>query len=360
MKTPSYPEIETKPDLPRAMERIMAWFDGQVLDRPPIRFSAHNAEYNKAAVAARRWPSLKDRWFDAEYQVESYLRSLQGRRFLAETIPVCWPNLGPEVYSAFHGSELIYQEVTSYSVPLVREQADMAKIHFDRGNAYFRKIEEITDLSLERCRGRCLVGYTDLHPGADCVAAWRDPQELCMDLLTEPEWVTRLMALANEHFQEVFDHFDARLKAAGQPSVTWMQIPSPGKMHIPSCDFSALVSPAHFEEFMLPTIRQEVRGMTHNIFHLDGKGVARNLDRLLELPEIQAIQWVQGLGPDLPIMRWVPLLRRIRAAGKSVVVDLQPSELEEFIAALPPEGFFLCIAANDEIQPDIIRRVERW
>jgi len=204
------------------------------------------------------------------------------------------------------------------------------------------------------------VGYTDLHPGADCAAAWRDPQELCMDLMTEPELVTELITLANEHFQEVFDYFDARLKAAGQLSVTWMQIPSPGKMHIPSCDFSALISPAHFEKFLLPTIQREVRGMTHNVFHLDGKGVARNLDRLLEIPEIQAIQWVQGLGTDLPIMQWVPLIRKIRAAGKAVVVDLQPSELESFISAMPPEGIFLCIAAREEIQPAIIRRVEQW
>ena len=88
--------------------------------------------------------------------------------------------------------------------------------------------------------------------------------------------------------------------------------------------------------------------------------MARNLGRLLEIPEIQAIQWVQGLGRDLPIMQWVPLIKKIRAAGKSVVVDLQPSELENFIAAMPPEGIFLCIAAPEEIQLDIIRRVERW
>jgi len=360
MKPKPYPEIETKPDLARVMERILAWFAGQIVDRPPIRFSAHNAEYDLVRAQARRWTGLKDRWFDAEYQVESYLQSLKGRQFLAETIPVFWPNLGPEVYSAFHGSELVYQEVTSYSVPLVQEREDVQKIRFSRDNAYFRKIEEMTNLALAQCRGQCLVGYTDLHPGADCAAAWRDPQELCMDLMTEPELVTELITLANEHFQEIFDHFDARLKAAGQLSVTWMQIPSPGKMHIPSCDFSALISPAHFEKFLLPTIQREVRGMTHNVFHLDGKGVARNLDRLLEIPEIQAIQWVQGLGTDLPIMQWVPLIRKIRAAGKAVVVDLQPSELESFISAMPPEGIFLCIAAREEIQPAIIRRVEQW
>ena len=63
--------------------------------------------------------------------------------------------------------------------------------------------------------------------------------------------------------------------------------------------------------------------MTHNVFHLDGKGMLKHLDRILEVPEIQAIQWVHGVGDDLPIMQWAPVIRKIQAAGKGVVVDLQ-------------------------------------
>src|ERR1035437_2803467 len=153
MRPHSYPEIECKPDLPQVMDRILAWFAGQVVDRPPIRFFAHNAEYENALMETTRWPSLRDRWFDAEYQIDTFLSSLKGRRFLAETIPVCWPNLGPEVYSAFHGSELVYQQITSYSVPLMRERGDIPKVQFSRDNAYFRKIEEMTNLALKCCEG---------------------------------------------------------------------------------------------------------------------------------------------------------------------------------------------------------------
>lgn len=342
------------------MERILAWFEGQVLDRVPVRFSAHNAEYDRVSSAAGHWASLRDRWFDSDYQVDRHLQSLIGQVFLAESIPVFWPNLGPEVYAAFHGSELVYQEVTSYSVPAVRSWDDLSKIRLDAGNAYFKKIDEMTELALQRCAGRCLVGYTDLHGGVDCAAAWRDPQELCLDMMTEPDRVWELLRLATSNYQRIYDHYHAKLTAAGQPSVTWMQIPAPGKMHIPSCDFAALISPALFEEFVLPGLREEVRAMSHNVFHVDGRGVARHIDRILELPEVQAIQWVQGVGTDRPIMQWVPLIRRIRAAGKSVVVDLQPSELESFVAELPPEGLFLCIDADAAIQPEILKRIGRW
>jgi hypothetical protein len=356
----TYPELETKPDLPRAMERVLAWFEGQVLDRPPVRFAAHNAEYDNAAATTRSWPSLKDRWFDAEYQVDSFLQSLKGQQFLAESFPVFWPNLGPEVYSAFHGSELTYQEVTAYSIPLVKSWDDLSKVRFDPENPYYKKIDEMTGLALQRCSGKALIGYTDLHGGIDCAAAWRDPQELCLDVIEEPGKVHELLRLATEHFQSVYDRYNTRLSAAGQPSVTWMRIPTPGKMHIPSCDFSSLISSPLFEEFILPSLREEVRGMTHNIFHVDGRGVARNLDSILALPEVQAIQWVQGVGTDRPIMQWTSLIKRIRAAGRSVVIDLQPSELEAFIAEFPREGIFLCIDAAPALQPEILKRIEKW
>jgi hypothetical protein len=158
----------------------------------------------------------------------------------------------------------------------------------------------------------------------------------------------------------VYDHYNSILEAHRQPSVTWMGIPSFGRMHIPSCDFAALVSPRVIAEFYLPTLKREVVAMDHNIYHLDGKGTLRHLDRILAVPEIQAIQWVQGMGKDMPILQWLPLLRRIRAAGKSVVVDLALDELDDFIAGMEPEGIYLCLAADPEIQPDVIRRVERW
>ena len=354
-------ELETKPDADRAMERIYAWYAQEIIDRPPIRFTAHNVEYENAPRAgSRAWATLKERWFDAEYQLEQFEESIRGQRFLAETFPVFWPNLGPGVYAALFGSRLIYAEVTAWSVPLVRDWSEAGRVRLDRSGEYFRKLDELTRLALERCDGKYLVGYTDFHPGLDCVADWRGVERLCMDLVEEPAGVKALIEVAASNFHGVFDHFDAMLKAHRQPSVTWMGIPSFGKMNIPSCDVATLLSPRHFDEFALPTIRREVRTMTHNVFHLDGKGVARHLDRVLEMPEIQAIQWVQGLGPDKPILQWLPLISRVRAAGKSVVLDLELAELEEFIARIDPRGLFLCIGAETKLQPDIIRRVERW
>jgi hypothetical protein len=205
-----------------------------------------------------------------------------------------------------------------------------------------------------------MVGYTDLHGSLDCVADWRGAERLCFDLVDEPHRVQEMLAAAKQNFLRVYDHYDATLKAHGQLSVTWMGIPAKGKMHIPSCDFASMISTKAFCEFYLPALQQEISHTTHNIFHLDGKGLLRHLDHILSIPEINAIQWVQGVGDDLPILQWLPVIRKIQAAGKGVVVDLQLSELEPFIAAMKPTGLYLCIPAEEQDQPDILKRLEKW
>lgn len=352
-------ELETKPDFETAMERIYAWYENEIMDRAPIRFSSHNQQ-NEKVIIDQTHRSMQDRWFDAEYQIDQYLKEVKSASHLAETIPVFFPNLGPEVYSAFYGGEMIYQDVTSYYQPFIVDWDDMDKLKLNTKSNYWLKLEELTDLAIERCKGKSLVGYTDLHPGLDCAAAWRDPEQFCLDLLLNPDESKVLIDKAVEDFHEIFNYWDKKLKQSGQLSATWIGLPSFGKFHIPGADFGSLISPEMFSELGMPIIRNEVIGMDHVVFHLDGKGVARHIDQILTVPEIRAIQWVQGVGDDQPILQWVPFIKKLQRAGKGVMVDLKPGELEAFMDEVEPKGIFLCISAEEEIQSDIIKKVSKW
>jgi len=353
-------ELECKPDFEMSMKRIYAWYEGEIIDRAPVRFTAHNSFVNEKK-SKHRWTNIKDKWLDVEFQVESFLQSLTGKKFLAETFPVYWPNLGPNIFASFYGCTLEYDEVTSWAEPCISGWYEFESLKMSKNCENFKKIEELTKYALEVCTGKFMVGYTDLHPGLDCVAAFRGTQDLCMDFYDYPEEIKKAVQSITPDFLEVFDHFDSMLKERNQLSVTWMGIPSFGKMHIPSCDFSAMISKNQFIDYCIPVLKDEVKHMTHNVFHLDGKDVTRHLDVLLEMPEINAIQWVQGMGDNKPIMQWMPLIKKIRAAGKSVVVDLDKQELEDFITQTGPEGILLCIPVDDEEeQKAVLRRVEKW
>lgn len=356
-------EIEGMADFDLAMKRVYAWFENEVIDRPPVRFVAHNAflEAAKEDISALAPAEKKAWWFDIETQVDLFKKSIAGRKFYGETFPVFFPNLGPDVYAAFYGAELEFGEVTSWSIPLVREWDDLDNLKLDMRNEYFRKLEDLTAYALDQAKGKFLVGYTDLHPGLDCVAAWRDPQQLCLDMIDDPGKVHEMAELAITDFETIYDHFDSILKAHNQPSVSWMGVPSFGRMHIPSCDFSTMISPAFFKEFGLPILQREVLTMSHNIFHVDGKGVARHLEAILSVPEVHALQWVQGVGDDLPIMQWTPFLRGLQERGIPVIVDLNKNELDEFMAEMSPTGLFLWIATeNEEEEIEILKRLKKW
>jgi hypothetical protein len=354
-------ELETKPDFEMAMKRIYAWHQQEMRDRVPVRFIAHNAAFNVASARKKSPEEWKKIWFNVEARVEAFERSIEGRFFHGETFPMFDPNLGPDVYAAFYGTELTYGEVTSWSHPIVKDWDDMAKLKLDMNNEYFRTVEALMVTALERCTGKFLVGYTDLHPGEDCAMAWRSSQQLCLDLYDSPAETKQLIDIAFADFQTIFDHFDAILKAHNQPSMCWTGIPSFGKFHVPSCDFSAMISPEFFAEFSLPILQQEVKPMTHNVYHVDGRGVANHLDYILSVPEINGIQWVQDPSKQA-IMQWMPLIKKVLSAGKSIIVDLQHSELEDFIAAMDsPNGIYLWIGTeNEEEELAIIKRLEAW
>jgi hypothetical protein len=161
--------------------------------------------------------------------------------------------------------------------------------------------------------------------------------------------------------ETIYNHFDAMLKDAGQPSVSWMGIPTFGRMHIPSCDFSTLISTRFFQRFGLPLLKREVRTMTHNVFHVDGRGVAKHLDTILSVPEVQAVQWVQGVGDDYPIMQWVPFIKSLQARQVPVIVDLSKEDLNDFISVMDPKGLFLWVATENEAEEiEILKRIEKW
>lgn len=355
-------DLEGMPDFDRSMERIYAWYDGEIIDRPPVRFVAHNAAFDvETGHSGMTQEQLRAQWFDEEYQVETYLKSIEGKRFHGETFPVFSPNLGPNVYAAFYGVEMLYDEVTSWMEPVIQTWDDMTKLQFSKENVYLRKIEDLTRCALEQCEGKFMVGYTDLHPGVDCALAWRGSGELCIDMVLEPNRVRELFQLAVNDFEVIFDHFDDMLKAAGQLSVSWMGVPSFKKLHLPSGDFTALISPAYFNEFCLPILQREMAHVDHNVYHVDGPGVANHLDTILAQPEVTAIQWVQGVAEDRPILQWVPLIKKVQDAGVSIIVDLQPHELAPFMDVVDPEGIYIWVSIDDEEgQLDVIKRLEKW
>ena len=355
--------FEFKPDFAEVLQRYEAWWACEVLDRPLTSITFPKPASERVPLPEKAHATLRDRWMDTAYTVERTVAALSNRVYAADALPVAISNLGPEVFSAFYGCPLVFGESTSWSEPILEswEPEAVADLQLDRSNVYFRKILELTDALLDAGRGRFIVGYTDLHPGGDAIAAFRDPELLCIDMIEHPDAIKALVERITDDFLEVYDLYHAKLSSAGMPSTTWLPATCEGKYHVPSNDFSCMISETMFEEVFIPGIIRECRHMDRNIYHLDGPQALRFLDRLLAIPEIHAIQWVPGAGQN-DWKRWIDVYRRVQAAGKAFCLAVPVGDLDRLFEVLRPEGAWVTVTGvSDRDEADgVMRRMARW
>jgi hypothetical protein len=334
--------FELKPDFEEVLNRYEAWWGCDIVDRPLVSMAFSAPEADRVPVPQKHHANIRERWLDTEYIVAQANAQLRNTVHFADRLPITFPNLGPEVFSAFYGCELEYGEHTAWSKPVLVDWSDesLERVELDRQSFYFQKLLEMTEAMIEAGKGKFIVGYTDLHGGGDAIAAFRDPQELLIDTIEHPEAIKRLCARITEEFLDVYDEFYSMLSAAGMPSTSWLPATCKGKYHIPSNDFSCMISDEAFEDLFIPGIIRECQHMDRCIYHLDGPQALRYLDRLLEIPEIHAIQWVPGAGQDY-WADWVEVYQRIQSKKKAFCLGLPAKDLNLLFEALDPRGVWI-------------------
>ena len=354
-------EITRIPDCRERIARHDAFWHGAVIDRPVVCMALPKEQ------PERPWPTPKpvahprERWMDTAWVVDRAVAAALNTDYLGDALPTAWPNLGPEVFSAFFGMEMEYTEGTSWGIPCLEDWSQTDQLQFSETNPYWRKLIEMTNALLEAGQGIYYVGLTDLHPGGDAVAAFRDPQILNLDLLEHPQGVKELLDRVTRTYFDVFDFFYNKLAAAEQAITTWLGIVSSKKWYVPSNDFSCMVGKEMFDDFFLPGIVEECRHMDASVYHLDGPGALHHLDSLLAIDELNAIQWVYGAGNG-PGSKWMDLYRKCQDAGKGVLIYPAADELECFIEHLRPEGVWMSVGGvKDRDHADaILRRLSQW
>jgi hypothetical protein len=354
--------FEFKPDYEKTRERIAAFWQRELIDRPVVQFIVEKPLEQRVSLPLSGHASARARWMDAAYQAELALANVKNCEFLGDTLPAVFPNLGPDLFAAMYGCELEFGDYgTSWSVPNLHDWKDVDSIRFDWDSPYLKKLHEMTDALLDVGKGKFIVGMTDWHPGGDCVAAFRDPQNLAADMIEHLDEVKALLNRIEKDYIQAYDVFYHKLRAAGQPITSWLTLMHDGRYYIPSNDFSIMVSKRMFDEVFLPGIRRECQFLERSIYHLDGPGAIRHLDSLLEISELNAIQFVPGSGNE-GFERWIGLYQKIQKAGKGIEVICDLSEIERVTETLDPHGVFLYVGGvpDREAGERLVKRLEKW
>ena len=104
-------------------------------------------------------------------------------------------------------ARLEFAEVTTWAMPILSDYDQTVAL--DWQSEYLRKLESLTRAALDACRGQFLVGYTDLHPGLDWLAALRGTEPLLLDMVDRPDRLQPLLQTCTPDFLAVYDRFDA-------------------------------------------------------------------------------------------------------------------------------------------------------
>ena len=165
---------QTKPDFARCLERIEAWFHQAVLDRPPMRFYKHNAQFEGGEPLDRtRWAWLEERWFDTDYQIDAFERSIAGKTFHAETFPVFFPIWVP--------ASILLFTPAAWSLPrslpgTSRSWRTWRLPRLACGRTVRQRLFQEAGGADPRGPGAVATNATGsatpIHPSLDCVAAW--------------------------------------------------------------------------------------------------------------------------------------------------------------------------------------------
>ncbi len=352
--------INNLPDWETRLARQDAFWAGDIIDRPVTIIQLPKA--NPVWPAKKNWKNHRERWMDEEYVADFNCAIARNTHYYGDALPMAYPNLGPEVFSAFFGQELEYGDWTSWSIPVLHDWAHVDTLAFSEKNFYWKKILSITDAMLAKGRGLFYTGITDLHPGGDAIAAFRDPLNFNLDMIDAAESVQRLLGPVNQANVFIMDFYFRKLAGAGQAFTAWPGIVSTKRWYVPSNDFSCMISKEMFDTLFLPGIAEECRQLEASIYHLDGPNALRHLDSLLGIKELNAIQWVYGDGHGTS-KDWLPVYKKCQASGKGLQLRLDAiNELDLFMVELRPEGLWITLdnVQNADHAQSLLKKMETW
>ena len=164
----------------------------------------------------------------------------------------------------------------------------------------------------------------DLGGIMDIAASFVGTEALLIYLLEEPEEVRRLLTEIRTAWYEAFDDMAGVLGPQGG-FTDWSLAVSKKPSYITQCDFSAMIGPDMFREFVIDFLQYDTKRLWNCMYHLDGPQAIRHLDMLLTLEDLKSVQWIYGAGSPRP-MQWLDLYGKIAAAGKLNVILGTPGE----------------------------------
>ena len=327
-------------------KRWEAWWQCELYDRVMLQVTARRDGIIPAPlpqVDTRTW------WTDVDYMIQRTLESVRTTYYGGESVPRFLHSWAAG-HALYLGCEPHFQEDTVWVDPAPIGQDGYPSFEGWRDSPWLAWMLECTKAETRASQGRYFPRPMWGNHAGDNLALMRGTETLLMDIALNPDWVKRAAKTASDIQIEVFDEIrriESPEVSGVEGSIDYCGCWSSLKTLAFDCDVSCMISDEAFRELFLPPLVETMHTVDHRIYHLDGPVALHHLDALLDLPELQAIQWVPGDGGG-GVLEWIPLLQRIQSKGKGVQVYASPEEIEPLLREVSPEGLLIHTGCRTE------------
>ena len=325
-----------KDNWPETRDHFQAWWQRSKIDRPMLSFWAKREQALADGVKPSAYETPEQSFTDVTLKLEHFRHFLNTRKPMAEAFPNFSADLGLGSMALYLGSDPVFAWDTLWYRECVTDWDSYGEILFDPNNHWWQLHLDMIRQAQDSANGDFLVNIPDIIENVDILSALRGPMSFCYDLIDHSPRMKRYVEQLDDVYFRFYDAmYDIVKGADDSSSFTAFQIWGPGRTAKLQCDFCALMSPDQFREFVQDSLRKQCCTLDNSLYHLDGPDAIKHLDALMEIDELDALQWTCGAGqPDGGNERWYPIYEKVRAADKSLWISLADGELLDAIAAV--------------------------
>jgi 5-methyltetrahydrofolate--homocysteine methyltransferase len=325
--------LQYREDMDEVRRRLTTWWDGGDIGRPAMAITIPLDEPQESVPPMEKPEGWVTHYSTTNFAYRAYLSRVgpASHAYAGEGYPVTAPDLAPNCVALFLGCEGVEMPGTVWCKPFITDpdSFDPKRLQYDRDNFYWDFCLRLAEQQLADGEGRFLLQFPDLIEGLDTLEAMRGAEHLLMDLVDRPEWVQRMLRQITDRYFHYYDMLYDRFRDEVGGSVFWAW--APGRVAKFQCDFSAMIGPDMFGEFMVPVLTEMCERVSYSLYHWDGPGAVPHHDHLLSVPGLDMLQWTPGAGQaDTGDPQWWPLYHKTIEAGKKVMA--QPHGLENLKA----------------------------
>ena len=306
-----------KPNLEETKKRSVNWWNHKGIVLNMWEHFQEGVQPHADIPEPKPYKDLNQRWFDPEWRAEYLDWYVAHSSLMADMLPVANTQLGPGSLAAILGGVFEGGEDTIWIHPNPNYTDD---ITFDPNHPNWLLHKDLLRACKKKAQGHYYVGMPDLMEGLDVLAAMKGTDKVLLDTVMQPEVLEQQMQQINDIYFRVFDELYDIIREGDEMAFCYFSSWAPGKMSKLQSDISTMISIDDYRRFVQPFIREQCQKIDYTLYHLDGVGAMHHLDALLEIKELNAIQWTPGVGePQGGSPKWYDLYKKILAGGKSIM-----------------------------------------